>query len=202
MVFFGTKASRIKDGQINNVSCPNCENNTSMTYAIFGKYAHIYWIPAFPTGRENIIECNSCKRTFKLKELSTQIKQKFDLERQDARTPFWYFSGLAIIAAAIGLGMYSSAQNDANNALFIQSPEVGDVYSIDGSEDGYYSTMKVTDVSTDSIFVVANDYEIDKKSGIDDIDTDKNYTTEIFALGREDLINLFKDETIFDIDRE
>lgn len=65
MVFFGSKASKILDRQINNVNCPNCENQTSMTYSLFGEYSHIYWIPLFPLGRKNVVECNSCKRIFK-----------------------------------------------------------------------------------------------------------------------------------------
>lgn len=40
MIFYGTNSSRLKDGQLPNVTCPNCKNQTSMTYTVFGKYAN------------------------------------------------------------------------------------------------------------------------------------------------------------------
>ncbi len=202
MVFFGTKASRIKDGQINNVTCPNCENQTSMTYSIFGKYAHIYWIPAFPVGRENIIECNSCKQTYKVKELPEHLKQKFEFEKQGAKTPLWYFSGLAIIACLISFGAWSSSQNKTNNEEYIKAPQIGDVYSIEASQNGYYSSIKVTDVTQDSVYVIINDYEIDRRTKISQIDKAENYTTQIDSYSKEEIINLYDENVIYEIDRD
>lgn len=37
MVFYGTNASRLKDIRLNNVTCPNCNEQTSMTYSFFFK---------------------------------------------------------------------------------------------------------------------------------------------------------------------
>ncbi|WP_456438227.1 zinc-ribbon domain-containing protein [Psychroserpens sp.] len=202
MIFFGSRASRIKDGQINNVTCPNCENQTSMTYSIFGKYAHIYWIPAFPIGRENVVECNSCKRTFKLNELSEPIKQKFNREKEDAKTPIWYFSGIGIIAFLIALISYNSMQSDKENAIYIKEPAIGDVYSIKGSAFGYYSTMKVTEVTQDSVFTIISDYEVGKKSGVNEVDKSEYYTDQIEHLSKEQLISMYESETIYDIDRD
>ena len=48
MIFYGTNAKNIKNGKVINVQCPNCEQNTSMTYSVFGKYAHVYWVPFIP----------------------------------------------------------------------------------------------------------------------------------------------------------
>ncbi len=201
MVFYGTNASRLKDGRLNNITCPNCENQTTMTYSVFGKYAYIYWIPIFPIGKQNILECDSCKKTFKLKELPRQIQSKFELEKHTG-VPIKHFAGLGIIAIAIGFIMYSSSQNKANNLKYINAPEIGDVYSINGSQKGYYSTMRIKDVTNDSIYLISNDYEVDKKSGIDKIDVDKNYTTEEYSISKQEIIGLYTDETIFEIDRD
>ncbi len=202
MIFYGRKASRIKDGQINNVTCPNCEDLTSMNYSIFGKYAHIYWIPTFPMGRENISECNACKQTFLVNELPEQIKQKFSREKEGVKTPIWHFSGLAIIALLIAMIFWFASQNDAENEEFIQTPQIGDVYSIESENKGYYSSMKVTEVTNDSVHLIVNDYEVDKRSGIYKIDLDKNYTIQAYSLSKVDLFNLYKSEVIYEIDRE
>ena len=201
MIFYGTNSSRLKDGQLNNVTCPNCENQTSMTYSVFGKYAYLYWIPIFPLGKVNVLECNSCKRTFKLSELSSQIKSKFELEKHKG-VPLLHFSGLAVIATIIGFLMYSNSKDKENEAVYVTEPTVGDVYSIKSETASHYSSMKVTEVTTDSVFVLYNDYEIDRKSSIDEIDIAKNYTTQADSYSKEEIVNLYNDELIYEIDRD
>ncbi|WP_397363484.1 hypothetical protein [Olleya sp. R77988] len=202
MVFYGSKASKLKEGQLINVDCPNCEEGRSMRYGIYGKYAYIYWIPLFPIGKENILECNNCKRTYDLKELPDHIQQKFEIEKSGADYPIWYFSGLAVIAAIIAIAFYLSKKDAENDKLYIEAPLAGDVYSIETSQKGYYTTMKVTDVTTDSIFVIYNDYEIDRKSKIYKIDKFENYTTETDRYSREEIKSLFEKEFIYEVDRD
>ena len=201
MIFYGTNSSRLKDGQLNNVTCPNCENQTSMIYSVFGKYAYIYWIPIFPLGKVNVLECNSCKRTFKLKELPEQIKHKFELEKHRG-IPILHFSGLAIIVLAIAFFAYSGSKNKELDAKYIQAPAIGDVYSVLSDTNGQYTTMKVTDVSNDSVFVVYNDYEIDKRSAIYKIDKKENYTVYEGGYTKQEILSLYEDKTIYEIDRE
>lgn len=202
MIFYGSKASRLKDGRINNVTCPSCENQTSMTYAIFGKYGHIYWIPLFPMEKETVIECNHCKKTYKTKELPEAIKQKMISEKQGVRTPFWNYSGLLIIAALIIFGMYNGAKQKENETLYLENPQAGDVYSTKTEDYDHYSSMKVIKVTTDSVYVVYNDYEIDKKSSINKIDKDENYTTEYDHFSKEEISTLYTENMIYAIDRD
>jgi len=202
MIFYGSKASKIKEGKINNVKCPNCDNLTSMDYTIFGQYAHLYWIPFFPIGRKNFTECYSCKMTFKVGELPEAIKSKFKQERQGVRTPIWFYSGFGVLAIAICLIIFTIKENDKNNLEYINSPQIDDVYSMKGSQYGFYTSMKITNVTEDSIFVIMNDYETDKRTGISKINKKTNYTNQSYSLSKEDVISLFNDETIFDIDRE
>jgi len=204
MIFYGTRGTKIKEGQINNVVCPNCDNLTSMSYGIYGRYAHLYWIPTFPIGKKTIIECNSCKKTYNVANLPQAIKTKFEFEKQGARTPIWYFSGVIVIVCIIGLISYSVAQDNVENSEQIANPLEGDVYRLqmDGS---YYSTMKVIKVTVDSVFVVYNDYETDQKSGISTIDVEKNYSESpesADSYTKEELQFYFEEGTIYDVDRD
>lgn len=100
MIFYGTNSSRLKDGILSNVECPHCQQQVTMRYSVFGRYAHIYWIPLFPIGKTNVLECTHCKRTYKLRELPERIKQKFEVEKHTG-IPFLHFSGLAIILLVV-----------------------------------------------------------------------------------------------------
>lgn len=201
MIFYGTNSSRLKDGQLPNVTCPNCENQTSMTYSVFGKYAYIYWIPIFPLGKVNVLECNHCKRTYKLKELPEQIQRKFETEKHTG-IPFLHFSGLAIILFIIGYITYSSSKHKEDEAEFIKTPAIGDVYSIKSESPGHFTTMKVTEVKDDSIYVVFNDYEIDKRSAIYKIDKASNYGDYVDGYTKEEIVSLYENKTIYNIDRD
>ncbi|GAA4045830.1 zinc-ribbon domain-containing protein [Flavobacterium chungnamense] len=201
MIFYGTKASNIKNGQIINVDCPHCETNISMNYAVFGKYAHIYWIPFFPIGKTTVAECNNCKRTFEYSELTQPIQTKLDREKEkDAvKTPIWMFSGLGIIAVLVAIGIYSSGETEKKEAEYLKAPKVGDVYKFE-SNPGFYSTMKVESVLKDSLHVLVNDMETNKTSGINDIDKPENYK-ELYGYSKEEIRKMYKDKKIYEIER-
>jgi hypothetical protein len=203
MIFYGTKASNLKNGQIINIDCPSCETNATFKYSVFGKYAHIYWIPLFPISKITVAECNSCKKTYEFKELSESIKTKFQREKEKSpvKFPVWMFSGLFVIAALVGFGVYKSNETDKNEAEFIKNPKVGDVYSIKVS-DAHFTCARVDKIDKDSVYLTDNDYETDKSTGIDDIDVTKNYTTEKEVLTKKEIQDAFKKEKIFSITRK
>ena len=202
MIFYGTNSSRLKTGQLRHVTCPNCENQTSMNYNVFGKYAYLYWVPVFPLSKENMLECNSCKKTFKLKELPEQIQQKFDLEKHRG-VPIFHFSGLIVIGLIITWFSYSNSNDKKLEALYIKSPQVGDIYSIESStNNGYYTTMKIINVTKDSIDYIFNDYEIDKKYKINKIKNNSYNAFIIESISKDYLKILYEEKTIYKIYRD
>lgn len=202
MIFYGTKASTIKNGQIINVDCPNCETNSSMIYSVFGKYAHIYWIPLFPIKKITVTECNNCKKTFEYKELPQAVQTKLDREKEKdgTKTPIWMFSGLFIIATLVAFGIYSSGETEKKEAEYLKAPKVGDIYRFE-SNPGFYSTMKVESVLKDSLHVFINKVETNKTSGVDDIDKPENYS-EIYGYSKAEIIKMYKDKEIYEINRK
>ena len=201
MIFYGTRASNLKNGQITNVDCPNCQTNTSMIYSVFGKYAHIYWIPFFPISKLTVTECTSCKKTYDYKELPQPIQTKIDREKEKdvAKTPIWMFSGLILIGVLVAFGAYSSGETEKKEAEYLKAPKIGDIYRFE-STAGYYSTMKVESVLKDSLHVYVNEMEVSKQSGISDIDKPENYK-ELYGYSIEEIREMYKDKKIYEIDR-
>ncbi len=97
MIFYGTKANRIGELDIKGTVCQHCNQAEPQEITIFGKYAHIYWIPFFPIGKEIFSECTGCFKTISQKEFPNSLKQQFALEKQQFKSPLWYWSGLGII---------------------------------------------------------------------------------------------------------
>lgn len=202
MIFYGTRAKNIQNGKVINVKCPNCEADTSMTYSIFGKYAHVYWIPFFPIGSVGVLECDSCKRTYEVKELPQDIKNKYirETEKSSIKTPIWFYSGLFIIAALVAYGFYASKESTIEQNAYLESPKKGDIYEITASS-GFYSTMKIDSILKDSIYFYVNEMETNKKSGISDIDKEKNYK-EVYGFSKAEIKEMFASEEIYEISRK
>lgn len=199
--YYGTKATNLRNGQIINVDCPNCNTSVSMIYSVFGKYGHLYLIPFFPIKKVTFAECNSCRKTFEQKELPSSIQQKLEREKEknNVKTPIWMFSGLFLIAAIIGLVSYSSHQTDLDTETFIKNPKAGDIYYLN-SVEGYYTTIKINQVSKDSLTVFLNDMEIGSKTEMDQIDIDKNYTKKS-NISKKDMLKLFNEKKIYEVKR-
>lgn len=199
MIFFGSNSSTIKKGQIRNLKCPNCENDVTMSYTVFGNYVHIYWIPFFPTGKAKILECNNCKATYNLKDLDQRTNDKFkqEIDRNPIQIPLKHFSFVGIIGVIVAGSFFLGKIKDKDTLEYGKNPKIGDVYYYETPElAGHYSTLKITKITADSIFVLENNMEIDSKTDIDDILDEKNYTYP-YAYSKEEMKELTKNLEIF-----
>jgi hypothetical protein len=202
MIFYGTSGSLIHTEQTPSVKCNSCEKQSQHTVSVFGKYAYLYWIPIFPVGKKGVSECNHCKVTLEKKDMSEQLKLAYGNIKTNVKSPLKHWSGLAVILALISYGVYASNQHDKDVVSYIENPAIGDVIEYRAEETGYYSTIKIVNVSNDSIFAIPNNYETDKKSGISDIDKEVNYTSEPYGIGKDQIQSLFDDDIFYDINRD
>lgn len=203
MIFYGTKGTNIRNGQIINTPCPNCNSNATMNYSYFAKYAHIYMIPFFPYTKLLFVECNNCKKTFSEKELSKDMETKLIRENEkngSVKFPLWTFSGAVIVLLLSGFGIYQSKVDDDNEAKYIKDPKKGDVYFMK-LKNGFFTTLRIDEVKKDSLYVTYNNYETDLESGIDKINIDENYKNEKYVCDRKVIEDLFKKDTIYTIER-
>lgn len=204
MIIYGTKGTHLKSGKVINVNCPNCSENSTMNYSIFGKYAHVYWIPFFPYTRLTFMECNHCKMTFEERSFTDEMKTKLGREKEKSGKiffPFWMFSGVILVGALTLYGFYKSGEDEDNLKEYLKNPKKGDVYHIKLKNE-HFSSIRVDSVSKDSLDVTFNDYETDLYSGIDDIDVDKNYTSDSYRVPKTLIIELKKKDSIYDITRK
>ena len=204
MIFYGSKSSEIGTGKLRNVTCPHCQNNVEMNFSVFGRYSHVYWIPFFPIGKENILECNSCKSTYHLKDLPETIKQKFnqDLERNPIKTPISHFSLTFLTVIGIAIATFFSFKSDSDTKDFAKTPKVGDIFYETTAPKGWFSTSKITRVTKDSIFVMQNNLESEKKEDVDEQATeDKNYTMP-YQFSRKKYQFLVEKDSVYKITRK
>lgn len=109
------------------------------------------------------------------------------------------FSGLFLIAAIVFFLIYNSGETKKNEAEYLKSPKVGDIYSFK-TVSGFFSTMKVFEVKKDSLYVFMNEMKTDQMTGISEIDIEKNYK-EIYSFSKEQIKKMYKDDEIYEIER-
>lgn len=200
MIIYGTKGSHLHSEKVSGVKCTHCGQQTTHTISVYGQYAHIYWIPLSPLSKKVFSECDHCKITLERKEMSEQLRMKANNVVRNTKTPITYWAGSLIIIALIAFGIYSSNQHEKDVVNFIEQPQKGDVIEYESSPSNY-STLKITNVTNDSVFVVANSMEIGRKNKIYKIDKDKNYTAERFSISLQDYKEAFNSKKFLDVDR-
>ena len=99
MVFYGIKATTIGKLDINSTTCQHCAESGPQNVTVFGKYAHLYWIPFFPVGKEAVAECSRCKKTIPQKEFPEPLRSKYLDEKSSVKSPIWHWVGIAAIAS-------------------------------------------------------------------------------------------------------
>ena len=62
--------------------------------------------------------------------------------------------------------------------------------------------MRLEKVTTDSLFLSLNDFEISKKSRIYKIDKDENYSEITYGYSKSEMIQMHKEGIVFDINRD
>ena len=101
MIFYGSKASKLGDVHVSGTKCSFCGADSNQHVSIFGKYAHLYWIPLFPIGKTAVAECQLCKHTAAQKEFPAELRNKYQALTNDIKRPAWHWSGLGIIGLLV-----------------------------------------------------------------------------------------------------
>ena len=200
MIIYGSRAVHLKSSNPLNLKCPNCETQGSVVLSIFRKHAHVFWIPLFPIGKLGVSECQHCKNVLKVKQMPERVKNEYIILKADTKGPIWQYAGLLLIGGLFMWGSYTAKEDKKNELAYLSSPQTGDVYEYE-IEYKHYSTLKVTSISTDSVFVTPNNYEIGKKTRMYKIDKPENYAKFSYGISKTKVKEMYESGEIFDINR-
>lgn len=201
MIFFGTGSASLDSVKTRNITCQHCNNQDTIYINIYRRHAHVFWIPVFPLGKSGSSYCTHCKETLSPKQMPEALKMQYKNIKGEAKGPIWQFSGLLVFALLIVFAIFSIGKNKEDTQLYLTQPAVGDIYEYKAN-NGSYSTMRLEKVTTDSLFLSLNDFEISKKSRIYKIDKDENYSEITYGYSKSEMIQMHKEGIVFDINRD
>ncbi len=201
MIAYGTRAKLLASG-LQTEKCLNCSTMNSIQVSLYQRLAHVFWLPFFPIGKTGVSQCRHCRQVLELRQFPPATKAVYESLKLQAKTPIWTFSGLAVIAILISIGVYSGIQKNQRVARLILKPTVGDIYSVK-TTDNQYTLYKIREIQGDSAFLSRNKFETDRESGLDAIRRkgDDAYSADEYSFSGEQLKMMANDGTIRDIRR-
>jgi hypothetical protein len=199
MIIYGSKSKELAKEMLTD-KCQNCGTQNCIDMHVFQKYAHVFWIPFFPMGKTGLSQCNHCKQVLKRKEMPAILTASYENLKAQTKTPIWMFSGLALVAVLITIGVISDNKKDEKNAQLILTPKTGDIFEVK-TKDNQYTLYKVDQVEGDSVFIQTSNYEVNKISGLDDLKK-KDYSTDSYGFSKNELKEMLNKGEIIDIDRK
>lgn len=199
MLLVGVRNFNLKNSLISDSKCPKCEANDSLNFSIFRRYTHITLIPLFPVGKYVNIECSNCKGFFDYDNLNENDQLK--LKNEKLKSPILLYTGsiLLIVSLFYLLNIYIKKKDES--AILIKKPLIGDVYHLKYS-NGYYSSMRIDEITKDSIFTTQNDFEAYLPYEIKDIDKPENYSKTKIHYSKIEIAKLYKEGEIIEVSRK
>lgn len=201
MIFIvGTNETKIKSGTVNAVTCPSCKAVSTFNYTIFSEYAHLTLIPLFPVKKRAEIYCCHCENVIDFNDLSDEDLQKFSTENDNLKNPIRLFLGsIILVLCGLYFGYQYYKSSDATSKLISDLKNYDVIYIKKSS--GYYTTQRVNQVTDDSIFTTANDYEAYLSNEIDDINKTENYTNNNLKYSKDAILKMYQNDEIISVKR-
>lgn len=178
MIIYGWNSKNIKQADLEAYVCPNCNEKQSVL-TIFAHYAHIFWIPLFPFKKTARIVCGHCQLDTEEKSMPEDMKGTIKQLKSAVAVPKSLFSGLVVLALVVSLFTFRNIQNARLGQVYLQNPQIGDVYVIEDPEESSeynHFLLKVNDIEGDSLWVSFNTYayndvvtELDSRDGFYDV---------------------------------
>ncbi|MBX0288849.1 hypothetical protein K3G63_00280 [Hymenobacter sp. HSC-4F20] len=199
MIIYGYRSSHLRTEPIAG-SCPACATPDSLHASVFGRYAHIYWIPLFPIGKTGGSQCGHCQFVQQPKEMEPGLREAFSAVKHSARVPWWHFAGLLLLVIGIGWALVQNSDAQQASQQFITAPHKGDLYHV-RTENGRYSLLKVQEAAGNSVKLLPNTYEMDQNSGLDELNKPENFDTVALELTRYELKLMLDKDQIVKVER-
>ncbi|PIE97303.1 MAG: hypothetical protein CR988_08350 [Treponema sp.] len=97
ILYYGIKEKPLKTKNINTVWCSSCSKRGFISFSMFSKYFHIFWIPIFPVFRWGYSECSYCNNRLEPKVMPEDLKEEYKKFKKEAKFKIWQFSGVIAV---------------------------------------------------------------------------------------------------------
>ena len=202
MIIYGSRATQVAKETIAD-PCPHCQRNNSLDMYVFQRYAHIFRIPFFPITKTGATQCAHCKQVMKLREMPVNLREVFNRQKANTKTPIWTFIGTVLVGLIILAVTLQSGRHDAQMSQLLKSLQPGDILEVKKSA-GVYTLYKIAEVEPDSVAMLPLLVTVNKESGLRKLESesDVQFSTNPTMYSRENLSVLLHAGELLDVIRK
>lgn len=188
---YGAYQTAVDSYRPKGIKCFNCNSSNQIVVEKLFKVFHLMYIPIFSNRSNNIFTCKSCNNEFNLRDLDIDSKKYYEQYKSRKRTPLWLFSGPILILIALGWFGYSqiSKENEMLNRLSNGNQSQIIEYE---TYNGKYTSLKTLRITSDSIWLNYNEFEIENYDYIDRITDSNNYSSDTTQISMQYLTELIE----------
>lgn len=201
MIFYGTNGTHLRTEMLPHLACPACEAPNTLRVSLFGRYAHVYWIPFVPYAKLAAVQCGACQAAWENKALPPTVAPAVRTLKKQTPQPYWSWAGLTLVAGIAAFGALHSIRDTHTDEALLISPRAGDIYTVRSDSAHLYSLLKVRQVSGNAVELLANEYQTDNSSPINSLNTPDKYSKEPVIITRLDLQIMRRKGELVDVDR-
>ncbi|MET4075237.1 hypothetical protein [Hymenobacter sp. UYCo722] len=143
---------------LSRLACAQCQTPGALSCTVFSRYAHLFWIPAFPIGKFSVTVCEHCKQVLTAREMPASYHAPVQEIQRQAKTPLTHFALLALfglfLIISLLINIFDGQKNTTETTISTAPAQeiVGTRYKFDVTDDGrQYGLLEVIDVTADSV---------------------------------------------------
>lgn len=170
MIFFGTGGKISKAKLLPELRCESCGQNSLTIYTVF-RYFHVWWIPVIPTSRKLVSECPHCKHVVTGKDAAASDRFGPTHNIKTEPIPLYLFSGLFLLGAFVGWGVYYDHHQNTQSLSYLQAPLQNDYYVVkldqpivDGNAKLHYVVFRLVKLEQDRFHFYQSNYAFPRAS--------------------------------------
>ena len=201
MIIPGWRRYNLDSRNPKRINCRNCNSIGSITIFVDSLYLHIWHIPFCSIGKKGFSSCSNCDETLKPKKMPHNLKIEYKNLKNKLKIPLWQYFGLFISLIIISWFVVQIKKDKANELEYIDDPKLGDTYEYQ-INDNLYSSLKIIDIKSDSIYFHKNYLSKKRKHKVFLIDKEINYSDSIVRYSKNDIKMMFGENIIFGINRK
>lgn len=136
MIIYGTGEKKLTlSHQPAKCKCPECSQH-EITFHFFRKYAHIFWIPAFPIGSRQVAYCEKCGASYE-ESIPSSLRLEMENARSRAASPPYLYSGSVLAVIVIATLIYL---NDGTTTHYYDgNKKQANGKYVDGKQEGKWT---------------------------------------------------------------
>jgi len=201
MIIPGWKKIDLGSYNPKNISCQNCKTSGSLIINIYFWRLHFWGIPLFPIRKTGKSSCFKCNQSLRPTKMPSDIKLEYQNLKGRSTISIWQYTGIIILIFFFSWIFLEIKEDKIIEKEYFETPMIGDTYDYQ-IEKGKYSTFKIITLKKDSIIVLKNKFNTQRKHKVMNIDKDENYLHIKYGFSKEEINLMYQQELIFGINRK